>query len=359
MSAPEPVLLRPGGSAPPQLTWPAAERLAPEALASAQGADLIALGVTLAEHLGVTLAGPGEGHTRELWEVLASLGASDLTLARIVEPHLDAVAILRQAGIPENRWPRGLLGVYAAEGPGRRLTAENQPGNGEIWTLSGDKPWCSLASQVGGFLVTAFVSNSERALFLVDRSAHPAPTVVDGTWASRGLAAVESPALSFKGVPAVPVGGPGWYLERPGFAWGGMGVAAVWHGGAVGVARRLHAQARQRELDQIGQMHLGSVDGALHRSRAVLDEAARLIDAGLATGADGARLALRVRQTARASAESVLAAAAHAMGPAPLTGEELHARRVADLTVYLRQEHAERDQAALGRGIAGEETLPW
>ena len=41
---------------------------------------------------------PGEGATRELWELLATLGAVDLGVARAVEPHLDARAILTQAG---------------------------------------------------------------------------------------------------------------------------------------------------------------------------------------------------------------------------------------------------------------------
>lgn len=358
MSAPDPVLLRPTGSATSSPVWPDAERLSPEVLAAARGADLIETGSALATHLAGALPGPGEGRTRELWEALATLGAADLTIARVVEPHLDAVAILRQAGVEEALRPRGLLGVYAAEGPGRRLTA-TAGDSGEEWRLSGDKPWCSLASHVGGFLVTAFVSDTERALFLVDRTAAPSPVVVPGDWVARGLSALESPALTFDGVATIPVGGPGWYLERPGFAWGGMGVAAIWHGGAVGVARRLHAQGRQRQLDQVGQMHLGRVDAALHRSRAVLDEAARLVDEGHATGGSGAHLALRVRQTVRACAETVLTTAAHAMGPAPLTGEELHARRVADLQVYLRQEHAERDAAALGRDLASREDPPW
>ena len=316
------------------------------------------IGRGLAAHLASALPGPGQGRTRELWEALATLGAADLTIARVVEPHLDAVAILQQCEMADAPLPTGLLGVYAAEGPGRRLTATADSA-GTSWRLTGDKPWCSLASHVGGFLVTAFVSETERALFLVDRRADPNLSIVPGTWASRGLAAVESPALTFDGVAAVPVGGPGWYLQRPGFAWGGIGVAAIWHGGAVGVARRLHAQGRQRQLDQVGQMHLGRVDAALHRSRASLDEAARLVDDGHATGGDGARLALRVRQVVRDAAGEVLTAAAHALGPAPLTGEELHARRVADLFVYLRQEHAERDEAALGRGLADLEAPPW
>ena len=37
---------------------------------------------------------PGSGDTLALWELLATLGAADLTAARVVEPHLDAQAIL-------------------------------------------------------------------------------------------------------------------------------------------------------------------------------------------------------------------------------------------------------------------------
>jgi hypothetical protein len=35
-----------------------------------------------------------------------------------------------------------------------------------------------------------------------------------------------------------------------------------------------------------------------------------------------------------------------------------HARRWADLTVFIRQSHADRDWAALGRAIKGQEQ-PW
>lgn len=359
MSAPEPVVL--GGIGAPQtsMPWLQAEYLAPEHLAAAHPSEIVESGSALAVHLADVLPLPGEGRTVELWEALATLGAADLTVARVVEPHLDAAAILQQAGVDESRRPQGLLGVYAAEGPGHRLTAVVGQEPHEPWRLTGSKPWCSLAQDVDGCLVTAFVNDSDRALFLVDMGEDPPPTVLPGRWVSRGLSAVESPALTFETVPAIPVGGPGWYLRRPGFAWGGMGVAAIWHGGAVGLARRLYAQGRQRELDQIGQMHLGRVDAALHRSRAVLEEAARLIDEGTATGTDGAVLALRVRQIVRSAAEEVLEVAAHAMGPGPLTGDEVHARRVADLQVYIRQEHAERDQAALGRIIDAQERPPW
>jgi hypothetical protein len=42
----------------------------------------------------------------------------------------------------------------------------------------------------------------------------------------------------------------------------------------------------------------------------------------------------------------------HALGAGPLGHDEAHSRRVADLTVYLRQHHAERDLAELGALVA-------
>ena len=62
----------------------------------------------------------------------------------------------------------------------------------------------------------------------------------------------------------------------------------------------------------------------------------------------GAVLAARVRAVVADAAETGLTVVGHALGPAPLTADEEHARRVADLTVYVRQHHAERDLAALG-----------
>jgi len=55
----------------------------------------------------------------------------------------------------------------------------------------------------------------------------------------------------------------------------------------------------------------------------------------------------------------VLQRTGHALGPAPLTLDADPAARAADLTVYLRQHHAERDVARLGGLLVAEESLPW
>ena len=64
--------------------------------------------------------------------------------------------------------------------------------------------------------------------------------------------------------------------------------------------------------------------------------------------ADPELLALRTRAVVADAVEQVLRQAAHALGPAPLAFDAGHAARVADLELYVRQHHAERDLAALG-----------
>ena len=83
--------------------------------------------------------------------------------------------------------------------------------------------------------------------------------------------------------------------------------------------------------------------------------AAAEVDAGLAAGAAGLLTAARVRQVVADAVDVVSQRVAHALGPGPLAHEPDHARRVADLALYVRQHHAERDQAALGRLLLGRE----
>ncbi|WAP51952.1 hypothetical protein OL239_00950 [Arthrobacter sp. ATA002] len=97
----------------------------------------------------------------------------------------------------------------------------------------------------------------------------------------------------------------------------------------------------------------------LQAARAALDSAAGDVDAGRAKGHDGALLARRVRSIVADAAEEVLVLADHGLGPGPLALEEEHARRTADLRIYLRQHHAERDNAALGASLLQGNRAPW
>lgn len=341
--APEPVSLVMG---PSPRDPSATSTLAELTLGAARGVPRSAVALALA--WGPRLPLPGHGCTRELWEALATVAAVDLSVARALEPHLDARAIVAEAGISVaegSTW-----GVFAAEGPGVRLEGTEADGS---WSLHGTKPWCSLAAGLSHALVTAWTGPTDRGLFQVSLR-QPGVRVEPAAWHARGLRDIASGPVTFDDVPASPVGEPGWYLHRDGFAWGGLGVAAVWYGGAVGLARLLAVAAARRAPDQIALLHLGAVDARLHAARATLAEAATEVDAGRARGQAGHVLAARVRQVVAEAAEHTLIEVGHALGPAPLALDPTVAARAADLTLYLRQHHAERDAAALGELVLAE-----
>lgn len=302
--------------------------------------------LAFAETYGRRLPLPGRGGTGVRWQLLADVAAVDLTVARVLEAHADALAILAEAGedLPEGTW-----GVFAAEAPDARLEAD--PDDDGV-RLTGTKPWCSLAGSLDSALVTAH-SDGDRGLYAVDLH-HPSVTVdPPQRWVARGLTAVPSAPVHFAGTPARAVGAAGWYLTRPGFAWGGLGVAACWLGGARALAATLRAAAATRTGPDaaIYAMQVGAVDVALHAATACLGDAAGRIDQDQVSGDAAQLLALRVRSVLARAAEETIERVGHALGPAPLAFDEEHARRVADLQLYVRQHHAERDLATLGRSL--------
>ncbi|KAA9083802.1 acyl-CoA dehydrogenase [Microbacterium radiodurans] len=338
----------------------------PVALAAAD--EVAGFGTDVAATLAWAVsAGGGRDVERDLiddWSLLASVAARDVGAARILEPHLDALDILDQArrdGLdvdlarlgagPESSW-----GVFAAEGSGMRLDAHEGP---DGWLLSGTKPWCSLAQHLTHALITAWVGD-ERRLFAVALSgAEVVPR--SGPWHARGLSQVVSAPVDFASAGAVPVGAPGWYLHRPGFARGGVGVAACWWGGAVPLRAALLDAASRPNADQLSRVHLGRVDTALWTAHLALRSAAEAMDTVAratvagdgASGrhADPATLAGRVRSVVADAVETTLAETARALGPLPLVADESHARRVADLQIYVRQHHGERDLARIGAAV--------
>ena len=288
---------------------------------------------------------PGSGGTRQRWAAFADLAEEDLSLARLGEGHADAVAILAELDGPPPR-PGSRWGVWAANPPGPNVTASRYSGT---WVLNGTKQYCSGARVCTHALVTAAAGDEPRLFAVVVEDVEPR----DGSWPATGMAGSDTLDVGFPAVTAEPVGPPGGYTNRPGFSHGGVGVAACWYGGARGVARALLRAAAKRDVDPHALAHLGAVDIALGTARAALGQAADEIDAdpGDQRG-EGPLRALRVRALTEAAATDVLARTGRALGAGPLSHDEAHSRAVADLSVYLRQHHAERDLARLGELVA-------
>jgi alkylation response protein AidB-like acyl-CoA dehydrogenase len=313
-------------------------------------ADAVCAAFTAAVSSGrLNLPWPGGGRTRERWAGFMDLAEEDLSLARLGEGHADALAILAELGEPEpppgSRW-----GVWAANPPGPSLHAEQR---GDGWRLTGVKQYCSGARCCTDALVTAAAPDGMRLFAITAGSFVP----LAGTWPATGMAGSDTLDVEFSATPACPIGAPGAYLSRPGFTHGGVGVAACWYGGARAIGRTLLTAAAERDIGAHGQAHLGAVDIALRTGRAALDAAADDIDADPGDLKDDGRLrALRVRALIEEVATSVMHRVGRALGAGPLCHDAAHGRRVADLTVYLRQQHAERNLAELGEAIASRGT---
>jgi alkylation response protein AidB-like acyl-CoA dehydrogenase len=294
---------------------------------------------------------PGSGATWQRWTAFADLAGEDLSLARLGEGHADAIAILAELGGPRpdkgSRW-----GVWAASPPGPSVMASRRRGG---WLLDGTKQYCSGARTCTHALVTAAANDGPRLFAVATRGLAPN----EDSWPATGMAGSDTLDVGFPSVVAEPVGPPQGYTGRPGFSHGGVGVAACWYGGARAVAQSLASAAAKRAVGPHALAYLGAVDLGLRTVRAALCQAASEIDADPGDLGGGGQLrAMRARALAEAVASDVLARTGRALGAGPLGHDEAHSRAVADLTVYLRQHHAERDLEQLGAMVA-EQGADW
>jgi alkylation response protein AidB-like acyl-CoA dehydrogenase len=302
---------------------------------------------------------PGQGRTLERWRMLGAVAERDLGLVKLFEGHTDALAILAElrADAPPSgsRW-----GVWAAEAPEVRLRIqrrEDDVSRHDEVDLFGTKAWCSGAASLTHALVTCRDS-ADRPQLVAVALEQPGVRISTRNWHAVGMAATASAEVHFEHVRAHLVGAPGAYVSRPGFWHGGGGIAACWFGAAQLLAHTLHAAAKDKR-DSHRSAHLGAVDVALDSAAAVLRETAAWIDR--TPRADPIRPVLRARLQVEQAATAILEHACRALGAGPLCRDEAFAHCAADLPVFLRQSHAERDLAALGDLLAQQEhdNLGW
>jgi alkylation response protein AidB-like acyl-CoA dehydrogenase len=293
------------------------------------------------------LPAPGSGQTARRWLKLAALTERDVVAGRLAEAHTDAAAILAELGGPTPA-PGQLWGVWAAESAEAVVTVTE---DGGAAVLDGTKPWCSGAGLCTHALITARRADNVRGLYAVELS-QPQVIPLTHSWRNAGMRGSDTRSVQLCNAAAVPVGRPGEYLDRAGFWHGAMAVAACWLGGARGVAGPLYRAVADEHNSASGDVHahahLGAIDAALAAGEAMLLSAACYVDAE-PHGDRAELMARRVRAVVEHAADEVITRTGRALGPKTLALDGDHAQRVADLTLYVRQSHAERDLAALGR----------
>jgi hypothetical protein len=285
---------------------------------------------------------PGAGATRLRHQRLLEIGREDLTLARLAEAHWDAVAIMAEAGRrPE---PDQLYGVWASEKPGETLELRSSASG---LTVEGSKMFCSGAGLVDRALVTVGVPNN--LLIEIDLRRNAANIRFDGAgWKTRAFGETKTSSAIFEMAiitEADIIGGPGWYIDRPGFWHGACGPAACWAGGAIGL---VDFAMRQKREDAHTLAHLGAMHASQWGLRSYLDQAGEEIDADPTNVKQAEIRALSLRHLIEQLCTDVLRRIPRAFGPFPLAMDEAISLRYQELDLYLRQSHAERDLEGLG-----------
>ncbi|MGF1597001.1 MAG: hypothetical protein ACFCVK_08705 [Acidimicrobiales bacterium] len=284
---------------------------------------------------GLDLAPPGRGDTPHRHRALFDVARRwPVAVARCAEAHTDALAILAEAG----RRPVGPGTLYGVWASGGDLSFD--PASA---TVSGTKPFCSGLGIVDRALVTTDGGTGPLLLDLDVGPDRPGLRLDRSGWRTSTLAAARTGTVVFDRHPTGdgrPIGGPGWYLDRPGFWHGACGPAACWAGAAAGL---VDVAEELIDDDPHRRAHLGALRAATWAAGAVLDAAGREIDRWPDDGEAARYRALAARHVIERHCADILDRFGRALGPRPFVGMPETDQRFADTHLYLRQDHAERD----------------
>ena len=143
------------------------------------------------------------------------------------------------------------------------------------------------------------------------------------------------------------VGETGFYLQRPGFFPGGVGVAACWVGGAARVADLLHARHPRPSPAQ--QIRLGRIRADLTVGTAAVRAAAAFLDQVWGRfDVDWQMLATEARAVAAEAVRRIVAEARLTTGPAGLALDAALSAAIPDLELYALQQNSDGDAMLLG-----------
>ncbi|WP_216935592.1 MULTISPECIES: acyl-CoA dehydrogenase family protein [unclassified Acinetobacter] len=287
---------------------------------------------------------PASGATLRRWQILSQVSASNLSLGKLFESHLDALAILHELNVPVVK--KGLWAVWAAEGGPRPLKLE-------AGKLTGIKPWCSASVWVQHGLLTYRDEQQQSQLLILDLPQAGIQHHQDA-WQAVGMQHTLTARLELDQVKVEKVAAPNAYLDRPGFWHGAAGVAACWYGATVRLAEYLK-QAVLLKPHPFKAMYLGDISRELLATQALFYQVADLIDQQPKFPHQLQIQALRAQ--VEATALNVLTQVGKALGAAPYCEQPHFARLAADLPVFIRQSHAAWDLERIGELSAQEEEL--
>jgi alkylation response protein AidB-like acyl-CoA dehydrogenase len=276
--------------------------------------------------------------------------------------------ILAQAGARPHGGDLGdrppLYGVWASRSMQSGIGARVQD---ESLVLDGTLRFASGAGVIDRALVPVWLADGGHQL--VDLTT-TGLTVDSSRWRTSAMAASRTYELSVAGIRVEKsdlVGPTNFYLGRPGFFPGGVGVAACWAGGAARVfdlVRRRHGSpsaSQQRRLGVI-RTDLVAAVSAVRLAAARLDT----LDLDLAGGSDPALdldrvggsdpvtavdpqvLATEARACVASAVRRIIAEARLITGPPGVALDDELSHALPDLELYALQQNADGDAMVLG-----------
>ena len=295
----------------------------------------------------------------ELLQTLKKIGAYDLSLGRVYEGHLNALALIGNFGTLAQRetyfleaLSGKLFGIWNSELPSERLMFKS---SGNRFLLKGAKVFCSGASHVHRPIVTAEGKEGSQMviLHLDEYDLHEDFSY----WRPLGMKASVSCRFDFSGLRFPKeqlLGGTYDYVSEPDFTGGAVRFAAVQLGGAEAAIRatlrHLKKMGRSQAPEQVRR--LGQLSVLRETGNLWLKGAAKAMDARDENPSGCMYYANMFRTVARDICEEVLQLCEMSVGlqgmmqPHPL--ERIHR----DLSVYLKQPGPDRALSAAGKAFA-------
>ena len=308
------------------------------ALSSGGGRIGPAVRILLTEH-DLAAAGPGS-----LASDLVAIAEVDLSVARILEGHVNAVQLIRLLGGSAER--DAVHGVWGADA--------DPPVTADRNRLKGSKRYASGLGIVDRALVTVGSGEACR-LALVD-ARDPARHRTDD-WDMVGMQATVSGGIDLTGLVPVWLGGPGDYFREPHFLGGVWRIAALQLGGTLGLLG-----AARAELDSRGHLgadaqvaRLGPLVGRAMAAFGLVERAARVAESPEgATDQDLAvMLSLQSRLLTEDLAQDAVAAVERSVGLSHFAADSETGRRARDLATYCRQAARDAFEQRAGRIALG------
>lgn len=288
-------------------------------------------------------AGLGEGDRLiELLKILSVIGAGDLSIARLVEGHINAVSLVVRYGNAEqiaslaaSVADGALTGVWGAD-DAAGLKIRTEDGRTQ---LVGRKILASGAGTVTRPIVTA-MANDGQVMCLLDLDANH-PVDLSG-WQAQGMRSTATGAIDLTGIPiglAEIVGSAGDFMRQPHFSGGAWRFCAA-HLGAMEKLVELfrdHLVSRKRGDDPYQLQRMAQCVAAAKTARFWIEEAARRLGAEDHEPASVVSFVNLTRMVTERSALDVMEAVQRGVGLVSFIRPNPIERICRDLSTYLRQ----------------------